>query len=54
MDKKERVVYKKVINNCNCLNCKYKIGFEILSEYFDSISEEEKASVDKRLKRIGL
>jgi predicted CopG family antitoxin len=32
----------------------YKKGFEILMEYFDSISDEEKEEVDKRLKEVGL
>jgi hypothetical protein len=32
----------------------YKKGFEILLEYFDSISDEEKPKVDKALKRVGL
>jgi len=33
---------------------KYKKGFEILMEYFDSISDEEKPKVDARLKKVGL
>ena len=33
---------------------KYKKGFDILMEYFDSISDEEKPKVDKQLKEIGL
>ena len=32
----------------------YKKGYEILSEYFDSIAEEEKEDVDRRLKECGL
>lgn len=32
----------------------YKKGFEILNEYFDSIEDEEKPKVDKKLKRLGL
>ena len=32
----------------------YKKGFEILMEYFDSISDEEKEEVDQRLKEVGL
>ena len=32
----------------------YKKGYEILSEYFDSIAEEEKEEVDRRLKECGL
>lgn len=33
---------------------KYKKGFDILSEYFDSISDEEKPKVHRALKRVGL
>jgi len=32
----------------------YKKGYQILSEYFDSISEEERIEVDKRLTEVGL
>lgn len=32
----------------------YKKGFNLLMEYFDSISDEEKPKVDKQLKRLGL
>ena len=32
----------------------YKKGYEILSEYFDSISDEEKPKVHRALKRVGL
>ena len=32
----------------------YKKGYEILSEYFDSISDEEKTMVDRLLKQVGL
>ena len=32
----------------------YKKGFDILYEYFDSISDEEKPKVDKLLKEVGL
>jgi hypothetical protein len=32
----------------------YKKGYEILSAYFDSISDEEKPEVDKALKEVGL
>lgn len=32
----------------------YKKGYEILSEYFDSISDEEQPKVMKRLEAIGL
>lgn len=33
---------------------KYKEGFRVLIEYFDSISDEEKPDVDKQLKELGL
>jgi hypothetical protein len=33
---------------------KYKQAYEILIEYFDSISDEEKPKVDKKLKELGL
>ena len=32
----------------------YKKGFFILLEYYDSIWDEEKPKVDKRLKNVGL
>jgi len=32
----------------------YKRGYEILMEYFDSISDEEQPKVDKLLKEVGL
>jgi adenylate kinase family enzyme len=33
---------------------KYHRAFDILHDYFASISDEEKPKVDRRLKRIGL
>lgn len=33
---------------------KYQRAYNILMDYFDDISEEEKPNVDKRLKRLGL
>jgi hypothetical protein len=33
---------------------KYKEGFNILMEYFDSIPDEEKNKVHTRLKEVGL
>ena len=33
---------------------KYEKGFNILYEYFDSISDEEKPKVSKQLNKIGL
>ena len=32
----------------------YKKAYNILAEYFDSISDEEKEEVDRRLKECGL
>lgn len=32
----------------------YEKGFEILMEYFDCIPEDERAEVDKRLRKCGL
>ena len=32
----------------------YEKGFEILMEYFDCIPEEERAEVDKRLRKCNL
>jgi len=32
----------------------YEKGYKILSEYFDSISDEEKPKVDEALKKCGL
>ena len=33
---------------------RYEKGFSILIEYFDSIADEEKPEVSKRLEEIGL
>ena len=33
---------------------KYRDGFDVLMEYFDSISDEEKLVVSNRLREIGL
>lgn len=32
----------------------YKKGFGILIEYWDSLPDEEKPKIDKRLKEVGL
>jgi hypothetical protein len=32
----------------------YKKAYHILAEYFDSIADEEKEDVDRRLKECGL
>ncbi len=36
------------------VNPNYKKGFDILMEYWDSIDDEQKEDVDKRLKELGL
>jgi len=33
---------------------KYKTGFFLLMQYFDSIPEEDRKLIDKKLKEIGL
>lgn len=33
---------------------KYKIAYKILMEYWDSLPDEEKPEIDKRLKELGL
>ena len=33
---------------------KYQYAYDILMEYFDSIPDEEKKSVHKRLERLGI
>ena len=35
-------------------NIDYKKGFNILMEYFDSISDEQKSLVSEKLKEVGL
>jgi len=32
----------------------YKKGFEILMEYWDSMPDEEKEDIDRRLKECGI
>lgn len=43
-------VFSRLLNKAE----KYEKGFNLLSEYFDSISEEEKIKLDKKLKILGL
>ena len=33
---------------------KYQHGFDILMEYWDSLPDEQKPDIDRRLKEIGL
>jgi hypothetical protein len=54
MNKKEQIALRKVLNRCNCPNCPYKKGFEILMEYFDWLPDEDKPEINKRLKRLGI
>jgi len=51
---KEKTI-KQAVSKCPYSEfCKYKRGFNILMEYWDSIADEEKPKVDRRLKRLGL
>jgi len=52
-------IHKEICENINVKpnipsRNKYEEGFDILYEYFDSISDEEKPEVNRRLKEIGL
>lgn len=47
---KDKIIIKSLRNDLK----KYKKGFDILHEYFDSISDEEQPKVFKRLKKLGL
>ena len=54
---KEQTPEEVISNETNYLQSeknKYEKGFNILMEYFDSISEEERESVDRRLSNLGL
>jgi len=42
------------LEKTNKLFLKYRDGFSILMEYFDSIPDEEKPKVFKQLRKIGL
>lgn len=50
----EKQILKNKIVQLNEECTKYKKGFDILYEYFDSISDEEKPIVDQQLKELGL
>jgi hypothetical protein len=54
MNKEEKQALKKVMNNCSCLNCQYKKAYNILMDYWDSLPDEEKPLIDKKLKRLNL
>jgi len=51
---KELLILKKVFNELTLEKNKYAKGYDILHEYFDSIDEEERIDIDKRLNEIGL
>lgn len=39
----------------SCMNCnKWKKAYTILMEYWDSLPDEEKPKINKRLEEIGL
>jgi len=46
--------FEKLDEALENINPNYEKGYGILNEYFDSISDEEKEEVDKRLKECGL
>lgn len=46
------IVTREVMKND--IESKYKKGFNILMEYWDSLPDEEKQSINKRLKELGL
>jgi hypothetical protein len=42
------------LNNQIGFTARYKNGFEILHEYFDSLSDDVKEDVDKQLRKLDL
>lgn len=42
------------LNNQIGFTARYKSGFEILHEYFDSLSDDVKEDVDKQLRKLDL
>lgn len=46
--------YDKYVSSLEEEIAKYKKGYEIMADYFDSISDEEKPKVHKQLEKIGL
>ena len=51
------MIVRTVLKDLNKMvedNTNYRRAFYILMEYFDSISDEEKPKVSKRLNKIGL
>jgi len=45
---------KNELNNQIGYTARYKNGFEILHEYFDSLSDDVKHDVDKQLRELDL
>jgi hypothetical protein len=45
---------KNELNNQIGFTARYKSGFEILHEYFDSLSDDVKEDVDKQLMKLDL
>tara|TARA_R100000655_G_scaffold106079_1_gene154964 strand:+ start:3437 stop:3670 length:234 start_codon:yes stop_codon:yes gene_type:complete len=45
---------KNELNNQIGFTARYKNGFEILHEYFDSLSDDVKEDVDKQLRKLDL
>jgi len=45
---------KNKLNNQIGYTARYKNGFEILHEYFDSLSDDVKEDVDKQLRKLDL
>jgi hypothetical protein len=45
---------KNELNNQIGFTARYKSGFEILHEYFDSLSDDVKEDVDKQLRKLDL
>lgn len=56
MDKQEKKIHDLEFerDNLKLPYERYKKGFNILMEYFDSISDEEKLKVDQMLRDVGL
>jgi hypothetical protein len=45
---------KNELNSQIGFTARYKSGFEILHEYFDSLSDDVKEDVDKQLRKLDL
>jgi hypothetical protein len=42
------------ISDSNVVISKYKEGYELLMEYWDSLPDDEKQDIHNKLKKIGL